>query len=83
MAPSLARWLAMAHEVLDAAVAAAYGWPADLPDDEVLERLFALNQERAAAGSWLSAPLLRSTVWCQGAPAVGGPPTLAVAPADC
>ncbi len=44
------RWLAMAHETLDAAVAAAYGWPADLTDDEVLERLFALNQERAAAG---------------------------------
>jgi hypothetical protein len=29
---------------------AAYGWPADLTDDEILERLFALNQERAAAG---------------------------------
>ena len=43
-------WLAMAHARLDAAVAAAYGWPADLPDDEVLARLFALNQERAAAG---------------------------------
>lgn len=44
------RWLAMAHEALDAAVAQAYGWPANLGDDEVLERLFALNQERAAAG---------------------------------
>ena len=43
-------WLDMAHRRLDAAVAAAYGWPADLSDDEVLERLFALNQERAAAG---------------------------------
>lgn len=43
-------WLDMAHRRLDAAVAAAYGWPADLTDDEVLERLFALNQERAAAG---------------------------------
>ena len=40
----------MAHKRLDAAVAAAYGWPAELSDDEVLERLFALNQERAAAG---------------------------------
>ncbi len=30
------------------AVAAAYGWPADLPDEEVLARLFALNGERAA-----------------------------------
>ena len=43
-------WLDMAHKSLDAAVAAAYGWPANLSDDEVLERLFALNQERAAAG---------------------------------
>jgi hypothetical protein len=31
-------------------VAAAYGWPADLSDEEVLARLFALNQARAAAG---------------------------------
>jgi type II restriction/modification system DNA methylase subunit YeeA len=41
-------WLDMAHKELDAAVAAAYGWPADLTDDEILERLFKLNQERAA-----------------------------------
>ncbi len=43
-------WLDMAHRRLDAAVAAAYGWPSDLSDDEILERLFALNQERAAGG---------------------------------
>ncbi len=43
-------WLAMAHARLDAAVAAAYGWPADLSDEEVLARLFALNQERTAKG---------------------------------
>lgn len=42
-------WLANAHEALDETVAAAYGWPADLADDEILARLFALNQERAAA----------------------------------
>lgn len=35
------------HDRLDAAVADAYGWPADLPDDEILERLVALNHERA------------------------------------
>ncbi len=44
-------WLAQAHEALDAAVAAAYGWadyaPA-LPDDEILRRLLALNLARAA-----------------------------------
>lgn len=43
-------WLDNAHRRLDAAVAAAYGWPSDLSDDAILERLFALNQERAAAG---------------------------------
>lgn len=36
-------WLANVHRDLDAAVAAAYGWPADLGDDEILRRLLALN----------------------------------------
>ncbi|WP_299820204.1 DNA methyltransferase [uncultured Pontibacter sp.] len=36
------------HQELDAAVAAAYGWPANLPEEEILERLVALNKERAA-----------------------------------
>jgi methylase of polypeptide subunit release factors len=42
-------WLAQAHATLDTAVAAAYGWAegADLPDDEILRRLLALNRERA------------------------------------
>ena len=35
------------HDELDAAVADAYGWPADLPDEEILARLVALNAERA------------------------------------
>jgi hypothetical protein len=42
-------WLEMAHRKLDAAVLDAYGWPHDLTDEEVLERLLALNLERAAA----------------------------------
>ncbi|MYC34025.1 MAG: class I SAM-dependent DNA methyltransferase [Chloroflexi bacterium] len=42
-------WLAHAHATLDAAVADAYGWPADLADDEVLERLLALNLARSEA----------------------------------
>jgi type II restriction/modification system DNA methylase subunit YeeA len=41
-------WLVDAHRALDQAVAAAYGWPADLGDDAVLERLLALNLARAA-----------------------------------
>ncbi|WQH01355.1 type IIL restriction-modification enzyme MmeI [Rhodopseudomonas palustris] len=36
------------HDRLDVAVAEAYGWPADLSDDEILARLVALNKERAA-----------------------------------
>lgn len=35
------------HDKLDAAVAAAYGWPADLSDADILARLVALNAERA------------------------------------
>ncbi len=42
-------WLANAHKELDAAVADAYGWPADLSDEEILKRLFDLNQQRAKA----------------------------------
>jgi len=34
------------HDELDAAVAAAYGWPVELSDAEILERLVALNKER-------------------------------------
>jgi hypothetical protein len=36
------------HEELDAAVFEAYGWPASLSDEEILERLVRLNAERAA-----------------------------------
>lgn len=35
------------HDELDAAVFRAYGWPEDLSDEQILERLVALNQERA------------------------------------
>ena len=42
-------WLQLAHEKLDTAVDAAYGWPSDFPDTEILERLLALNLQRAAA----------------------------------
>jgi SAM-dependent methyltransferase len=36
------------HDTLDAAVAAAYGWAADLSDEAILQNLVALNRERAA-----------------------------------
>jgi hypothetical protein len=47
-------WLDLVHKRLDAAVAAAYGWvragqaETDLTDEQILERLLALNLERAA-----------------------------------
>ncbi len=36
------------HDDLDAAAFDAYGWPHDLTDEQILERLVALNAERAA-----------------------------------
>ena len=35
------------HDQIDAATAQAYNWPADLSDEQILERLVALNAERA------------------------------------
>ena len=40
-------WLAYAHDQLDSAVAAAYGWPAGMSEDEMLARLLSLNLARA------------------------------------
>jgi hypothetical protein len=36
------------HDRLDEAVAAAYGWPASLPEADIIARLVALNAERVA-----------------------------------
>jgi hypothetical protein len=44
-------WLDDVHRELDAAVAAAYGRPADASQEEALARLLAHNLERAAQGS--------------------------------
>ena len=41
-------WLDLAHRKLDEAVFAAYRWTPDLTDDQILERLLALNLERSA-----------------------------------
>src|SRR5262249_24956445 len=43
------KWLDLAHRQLDDAVFAAYGWPPDLSDDDLLVRLLDLNLARAAA----------------------------------
>jgi hypothetical protein len=48
-------WLAQAHAALDGAVWAAYGWeeaePGETLDETILERLLALNGERAKGSS--------------------------------
>jgi len=36
------------HAALDTAVLDAYGWPPDLSDEQILERLLALNLARTA-----------------------------------
>jgi hypothetical protein len=47
-------WLDMAHRRLDEAVFDAYGWPADLSREQILERLLALNlgRQRRTASGW-------------------------------
>jgi hypothetical protein len=42
-------WLDLAHQKLDAAVFAAYGWDPSMTDDDLLAALLAPNLERAAA----------------------------------
>ena len=44
-------WLAQRHASLDAAVWSAYGWPPAVGEEEALERLLALNVERAGVGA--------------------------------
>jgi len=43
-------WLDLAHQTLDAAVFAAYDWDPAMSDEEILEKLLALNLERAGNG---------------------------------
>ena len=45
------QWLADAHATLDAAVAAAYGWDAEISEDDALAELLALNRSASAAAS--------------------------------
>jgi type II restriction/modification system DNA methylase subunit YeeA len=45
------QWLADAHHDLDTAVAAAYGWPSDISEDDALTKLLELNLARANVGN--------------------------------
>ena len=42
------QWLTDAHHSLDVAVAAAYGWPSDISEDDALAKHLELNLSRAA-----------------------------------
>ena len=42
------QWLADAHRDLDAAVAAAYGWPADISEEDALAKLLGSTWRGAA-----------------------------------
>jgi hypothetical protein len=53
-------WLDLAHRALDRAVLAAYGWPPDLSDDDLLVRLLALNLARAAEAGEVGPPVMSS-----------------------
>ena len=45
------QWLADAHRELDAAVAAAYGWPADISEEDALVKLLELNLSRGGTAT--------------------------------
>ena len=42
-------WLDLAHKKLDEAVIRAYGWPADITNEQILEQPLELNKAREAA----------------------------------
>ena len=44
------QWFVDAHAALDDAVAAAYGWPADVGADDALRKLLDLNKSRTTTG---------------------------------
>jgi hypothetical protein len=47
------QWLVDVHRDLDAAVAAAYGWSADISEEDALAKLLRLNLERSALAAAL------------------------------
>jgi len=63
------------HDRLDAAVAAAYGWPVDLADDDLLTRLVALNHQRAKEEAKGQVRWLRPDFQAPGAAAKPATPT--------
>jgi hypothetical protein len=71
------------HDELDVAVFEAYGWPVTLTDQQILERLVALNAERAAEEARGLIRWLRPEFQNKGAVAVQPEqPTLTLPPLD-
>jgi len=54
-------WLQHAHQALDRAVYAAYGWEHDLDDEQILERLLALNLIRSNLGAYNDGSVLKKS----------------------
>ena len=50
------QWLVDAHAQLDAAVATAYGWPADITDDAALKELWTRNRVDSIPAGESAAP---------------------------
>ena len=50
------QWLVDAHAQLDAAVAAAYGWPADITNDAALDELLDRNRRDGIPAGESGAP---------------------------
>lgn len=67
-------WLDLAHRKLDEAVFAAYGWDPGISDEEILERLLALNLERAGASEAGASEAPRDEEATPGEPSVPSPP---------
>ncbi len=49
-------WLDLAHQALDKAVFAAYGWKPSMTDDKILAALLELNLARPAVGGIVAEP---------------------------
>jgi type II restriction/modification system DNA methylase subunit YeeA len=60
------QWLADAHRDLDVAVAAAYGWPADISEEDALAKLLEINLKRAGTTTALETEHEDENVRCSG-----------------
>ncbi|WP_203308676.1 class I SAM-dependent DNA methyltransferase [Sphingomonas beigongshangi] len=79
--------IAELHDRIDVAVADAYGWPVDLPAEEIVARLVALNAERRAEERrgkvrWLRPSYQIARAGLSALPGIGAPSEQFEAPFD-